>query len=264
MPGDDWELDDWEDEAFDEDVWDHSQLDLEDPAPQEPLDEPDLDVVTPSAGAALGDDELIAGATAVADTATQSVERGGAGMGWSAWDVGTIFALGGWLADHHAANTAEQVGAVLAAHGRGRGDGAKLLGAAHPPPPSGYPYHTADGTLKVGDLLHPGPLSAELVAAVRAGSDLMIQAESPSGADQALVLIISAVPLSHGPRLWVVAEEHTGGFKATRLIPVFESLPNNGVGIFATDYPSEAVDAAAWACRREGLPLEALEVTKLR
>ena len=78
------------------------------------------------------------------------------------------------------------------------------------------------------------------------------------------MLIISAVPFSSGPRLWVVAGEHTGGFRATRLIPVFEPEGSIGAGIFATDHPTEAVDAAAWACRREGLPLEALEVIDLR
>ena len=268
MPDDDWELDDWEDEAFDEDVWDHTQLDLEDPAEvidEDSSDDPEFDVLASSTGVALGDDdELTEGGIGVADTPTRSAERGGAGMGWSAWDVGTIFALGGWLADHHAANTAEQVAAVLAAHGTVRGDGAKPRGAAHPPPSSGYGYGTADGGLNVGDPLDQGALYAELEGAVRVGCDLMIQAEGPSGPDGALVLIISAVPFSSGPRLWVVAEEHTGGFKATRLIPVFEPEGNIGAGIFATDYPSEAVDAAVWACRREGLPLEALEVTDVR
>ena len=140
MPDDDWELDDWEDEAFDEDVWDHTQLDLEEAAEvidEEPFDDPEFDVLASSAGVALGDhDELTEGGIGVVDTPTRSAERGGAGMGWSAWDVGTIFALGGWLADHHAATTAEQVGGVLAAHGRGRGEGAKPLGAAHPPRPA--------------------------------------------------------------------------------------------------------------------------------
>lgn len=59
-------------------------------------------------------------------------------MGWSAWDVGTVFALGGWLADHHAENTARQVAAALAEHGSGRG-ATQPLGAAHPPPPSPLP-----------------------------------------------------------------------------------------------------------------------------
>ena len=166
MPDDDWELDDWEDEAFDVDVWDHSQLDLESSAEvfsEEPFDDPELDVLASSLGVALGDhDELTEGGIGIADTPTRSAERGGAVMGWSAWDVGTIFALGGWLADHHAARTAEQVGSVLAAHGTGRGEGAMRLGAAHPPPPSGYRSDTADGGLNVGGPLDQGALYAEL------------------------------------------------------------------------------------------------------
>ena len=269
MPGDDWELDDWEDEAFDEDVYDHSQLDLEDTTDavvdDEALDDPEFDVVASSAGTALGgDDELTEGGLAVAGVPARPAQLGGSGMGWSAWDVGTIFALGGWLADHHAANTAEQVGAVLAAHGSGRGDDARTLGAAQPPPSSGYRYDTAAGSLKVGDPLHQGVLYAELAAAVASGRDLMFQARCPSGSDRELVLVISAVPFSSGPRLWVVAEENPGGFKVTRLIPVFEPEGTIGAGIFATDHPSEAADAAAWACRREGLPLEALVVTERR
>jgi hypothetical protein len=247
MPDDDWGLDDWEDESFDEDVWDHTQLDLEEVAEDvdEPVDDADL--------TGLGRSGL----------SERSTGREGLAMGWSAWEVGTIFALGGWLADHHTATTAEQVKSVLAAHASGRDDHASPLGSAHPPPASGYPYDNAQGTLQVGDALDQGVLYAELQAAISNGRHLMIQAESPPGADHALVLIISAVPFSSGPRLWVVAEENPGGFKATRLVPVFAPVDIRA-GVFATDHPSEAADAAAWACRREGFPPEALTITERR
>jgi hypothetical protein len=87
MPGDDWELDDWEDEAFDEDVYDHSQLDLEDTTDavvdDEPLHDPEFDVVAASAGMAPGDDdELTEGGPAVVGVPGRRAQRGGSGMGW--------------------------------------------------------------------------------------------------------------------------------------------------------------------------------------
>ena len=185
-------------------------------------------------------------------------------MGWDPWDVGTIFALGGWLADHHAESTARQVAAVLAERDAGRDAAGRPIGASHPPPPSGYPYDTARGTLAVGDPLDQGRLYAELATAATTGRELMIQAEGPDGAGGPLLLYLSAVPLSSGPRLWVVAEERPGGFQGSRLIPVFEPHRSSGAAIFATDHPSEAADAAVWACGREGVSLAALTVTVRR
>jgi hypothetical protein len=58
----------------------------------------------------------------------------------------------------------------------------------------------------------------------------------------------------------VVAEAHPGGFNPSRLIPVFERSTDGKVAIFATDHAHEAVDAAVWACEREGVPLHRFRV----
>jgi hypothetical protein len=60
---------------------------------------------------------------------------------------------------------------------------------------------------------------------------------------------------------WVVAEENPGNFVALRLVPVFERVQSSGAGVYATDHPSEAVDAVIWACQREGISLDTLTVT---
>ena len=270
---DDWMMDDWEEDSFDEDVEDHSEFgtpaaveaasfdDLED---EGEFDQPPL--VAASFAYDEDDEEpeffaqLDGGGSTATAPATQT-HAGGARMGWSAWDVGTVFALGGWLADHHADRTAQQVAAALAERSIERPATGTRLGAAHPPPPSGYPYQTATGTLHVEDPVDQGALFAELSMAEGRGQDLMIQAEGPVDVDRTLVLIISAVPGSSGPRFWVVAEEHASGFSASRLIPTFERNAASGVAIFATDHAHEAVDAAAWACQREGLPLREFHVT---
>ena len=263
---DDWELDDWEEEAFDEDVYDHSELEVPtevevasfDDAEEELFDEPW------SAPAAVEDDEdtelFDGGGSAAAEPAART-DTGGERMGWDPWDVGTVFALGGWLADHHADRTAQQVAAALAERNVGRPASGSPLGAAHPPPPSGYPYQDAVGTLRVEDAVDQGALFAELSGAEARGQDLMFQAEGPVDVDRPLVLIISAVPWSSGPRFWVVAEEHRGGFSPARLIPVFERSAGSGVAVFATDHAHEAVDAAVWACEREGVPLHEFHIT---
>ena len=265
---DDWEMDDWEEESFDEDVYDHSELETtidveveaynDEDAEEESFDAPW------SAPAAIEDDEeleLHGGGGSAAPEPAVRTDTGGGRMGWSAWDVGTVFALGGWLADHHADRTAQQVAAALAERNIERPSSGSPLGAALPPPPSGYPYTGAAGTLTVDDSLDQGALFAVLSRAEASGQDLMIQAEGPTDLDRPLVLIVSAVPGSAGPRFWVVAEEHAGGFSASRLIPIFERNAENGVGIFATDHAHEAVDAAAWACQREGIPLREFHIT---
>jgi hypothetical protein len=165
------------------------------------------------------------------------------------------------MADRHADRTAQQIARALSGDGIARPAGATAVGAAHPPPPSGYPYGVARGSLAVGDLVDQGRLFAELDTASTAGRGLMLQAEGPRGP---LLLVLSVVPLSDGPRLWVVAEEREGGFSATRLVPVFLRERNGGLAIFASDHPTEAVDAAAWACQREGSSLARLTVTERR
>jgi hypothetical protein len=272
---DDWMMDDWEEESFDEDVDDHSNFgtfaEVETASFDDDMEyDEEFDQVS-SVAAAFADDEddeeteFFAPFDGGGSTATAPAARtpaGGGRMGWSAWDVGTVFALGGWLADHHADRTAQQVAAALAERNIERPASGTRLGAAHPPPSSGYPYQAAAGTLTVDDPLDQGALFAELVTAEARGQDLMIQAEGPVDLDRTLVLIISAVPGSSGPRFWVVAEEQASGFGATRLIPVFERNAASAVAIFATDHAHEAVDAAAWACQREGLPIHEFHVAQ--
>ncbi len=270
---DDGMLDDWGEDTFDQDIDDHSDADMsaavkaasfDDVGDDEDLDHPS------SVTAAFADDEnddeteflarFDGGGLAATETTARTPARGQR-MGWSAWDVGTVFALGGWLADHHADRTAQKVTTALAERNIGRPASGTRLGAAHPPPPSGYPYEAATGTLLVEDPVDQGALYAELSRAEARGQDLMIQAEGPVDLDRTLVLIISAVPASSGPRFWVVAEEHQGGFSASRLIPTFERHAASGVAIFATDHAHEAVDATVWACQREGLSLREFHLT---
>ena len=237
MP-DDWELDDWEDEAFDEGVWDASQVDD---------------------GAGLFDDEGMADQGPLTYAA-----QGGGPVAWSAWDVGTVFALGGWLADHHAEHTARQIAAALAEQGTAVPSVEGPRGAAHPPPASGIRYGAEPGTLTVGAACDPGVLFTELQMASLGGRDLMFSLRGPDASEGPFSLVVSAVPRSGGPQLWVVAEEFAGGFAASRLVPVFELEPHGRLAIFATDHAHEAVDAAMWACRRAGATLDALTVTERR
>ena len=264
---DDWEMDDWEEEAFDEDVYDHSELEMPPEAAVASFDDADeaeceaFDESWSAAIAAEDDEdlELLDGGGSAATESTERTHIGGGRMGWNAWDVGTVFALGGWLADHHAERTAQQIAATLAERNTGR-PATGGLGAAHPPPSSGYPYRDAVGVLSDEDAIDQGALYAELSRAEVRGQDLMLQAERPVDLDRPLVLIISAVPWSSGPQFWVVAEEQRGGFSPARLIPVFEQAQGGGVAVFATDYAHEAVDAAVWACEREGVSLREFHV----
>jgi hypothetical protein len=262
---DDWEMDDWEEEAFDEDVYDHSELETAtgvgvasfgDDVDEEEFDEP----WSAAASVENAEDSEAFDGDGLAAESVARTDAGGERMGWSAWDVGTVFALGGWLADHHADRTAQQVAAALAERNVGRPANRAALSAAHPPPPSGYPYRDSVGSLTIEDPVDQGALFAELSRAESRGEDLMIQAEGPVDLDRPLVLIVSAVPGSVGPRFWVVAEAHPGGFNPSRLIPVFERSTEGKVAIFATDHAHEAVDAAGWACEREGVPLHQFHV----
>lgn len=243
MP-DDWELDDWDDDAFDEDVWDVTQLDLE------------------------GDEDLEA-LDAEAPPATSTRVNGGEEtVGWSAWEVGTVFALGGWLADHHAEQVGQHVADALRDGPSGRGHDRAPAGprraAPHPPPSTGYAYEAMATPCLIGYPLNQQALFADLIAACALGHDLLVQAEGEGPSGGRLVLVMSAVGSSTGPRLWVVAEEHPRGFSATRLVPVFQRDQVAGVGVFATDYAIQAADAAVWACQREGVTLESLTVTHRR
>jgi hypothetical protein len=266
---DDWMFDDWEDEEFDEDVHDLAEVEeseeesfggFDDVLAAEGVDDIEaLETWGDEPATELGGLEA---ADVPLGTNRASTTTGGERMGWSAWDVGTVFAIGGWMADQHADRTARQVAAALAERDISRPPGGRPLGAEQPPPSSGFPYDTAAPSLVVGAPLAQGSLFAELHRATTTGSEVMIQAQGPGGPEGTLLLVISAVPSSSGPRLWVVAEEHPDGFSATRLVPVFVPERSAQLAIFATDHATEAADAAAWACGREGVALDRLTVTR--
>jgi hypothetical protein len=205
------------------------------------------------AAAGRGDDLLTA--------RTVQVEQG-RGMTWSAWDVGAVFALGGWLLDQHAAQIGAEVRQALTEAGSLRSPEGRLRGAPHPAPPSGHRYGSEAGTLEVGGPLLPGLVYAETRAASAAGRGLLVQAEGSSPAGGRLVLVVSVVPSTGGPQLWVVAEERPDGFSAARLLPVFQRDPSGGLAIFATDDPGELADAVVWACARENVAPELLDVVR--
>jgi hypothetical protein len=192
---------------------------------------------------------------------------GGRGMGeermsWSAWDVGTAFGLGGWLLDQHAEQVGRQVRAAVAASATAPDTDAGPRGAPHPPPSSGHRYGTDAGVHRVGDPLRPGWVYSELAGASSRGRDLLLQAEGDGPAGGRLVLLVSAIPGSTGPRLWVVAEQHPGGFTSSRLVPVFQADASGVFAVFATDHAAEAADAVIWACGRENVPVDHLRVVR--
>jgi hypothetical protein len=183
-------------------------------------------------------------------------------MSWSAWDVGFAFGLGGWLLDQHAEQVGREVRAALAHSSTPPATHPGPRGAPHPPPPSGQAHGTDAGTHGVGDPLRLGWLHSELAdASVRSG-DLLLQAEGDGPGGGRLVLVVSAVPGSAGPSLWVVAEQRPGGFAASRLVPVFQADGSGGFAVFATDLAGQAVDAVAWACAREGVRPESLTISR--
>jgi hypothetical protein len=172
-------------------------------------------------------------------------------MSWDAWDVGTAFALGGWVLDQHAERVGRQLRAALTEAGTSTAGAPRS--APHPPPPSGVRYEAGAGTLTGGNPLDPRRLYGELLAATAHGRGLMLQAEGKTTTGGRVVLVVSSVPGSVGPGLWVVAEQHPGGFAASRLTPVFQADPSGAVAVFATDLAVEAADAVVWACQRVGI-----------
>jgi hypothetical protein len=272
---DDWELDDWDEDTFDEDEWDASQGEHD--GASDDLDEGFDELAAPETEPFAADPHRAVGGgrgagggagAAPAGAGGSGAAAGGAGDGglsWSAWEVGTVFALGGWLADHHAAAVGRQVRDALAAGaGQRAAGGARPRGAPQPAPPSGVRYATATGSVRLGEPLDAAALCAELAAAGRAGRDLLLQAEGCGPGGGALVLVISAVPSSAGPGFWIVAEEHRGGFSASHLVPVFQPERQGGLAVFASDLAEEAADAAVWACGRAGVALTDLRVTQRR
>lgn len=251
---DDWELDAWEDEAFDEDVYDYSDAELE--ADDLGVEDEEEQFASHGLVAVSTNDANLVEVAADGGTAPGLEVRDrsqGDGVGWSAWEVGTIFALGGWLADHHAEEAARRIAEALEEHGRSRPSG-RAIGATRVAPPSGHSYVGATGQVEVGGSAEPRLLAADLATADERDRGLMVQLEA-GGKGRTLLMILSVVTWSSGPRLWVVAEEHSGGFMASRLLPVFQRAEGGGAAVFATDHVAEAVDAALWAAGREGLSL---------
>lgn len=250
-----WELDDWEGEAFDEDVHDHSEL--------EGVSEGLVGVEEAFVDAPSGEDSavLLGGGLAATPDASERGHHGGSRMGWSAWEVGTVFALGGWLADRHAHETGGQVAAALT-------ELRLQAPPEHPrrgrPPPTSTVYKDEGGRLELEGELDPSSLYSELLGAAALSRDLMVQARGPVGIGRDLRLVISALPSPEGLRFWVIAEATPDGFSTSRLLPVFEAEPQGRYAIFTTDHASETVDAATWACGREGLDLVEFRVTAMQ
>lgn len=273
--GDDWDLDG--DELFlDDELDSHDDWEVE-PDPghavgfgtDDPAEEEGWGLAAAGAGelgvhegVGMWSDEPAAtgggGVPAGQGAAAGSGER----MSWDAWDVGVAFGLGGWMLDRHAEQVGEQVRAALAEAGTHVRAGDALRSAPHPPPPTGLRYQAGAGTLATGDRLDPGRVYAELLAATSHARGLLLQAEGHTPAVGRAVVIISAVPGSAGPGLWVVAEQHPYGFAASRLVPVFQADASGGFAVFATDVVLEATEAVVWACRREGIEPTDLTVTR--
>ena len=185
-------------------------------------------------------------------------------MTWSAWDVGVVFGLGGWLLDHHAAQVGQQIRDALAEAGTDTSTTPTPRGAPYPPPPSGNLYRADASQQNIGAHLDQGRLYGELVTTNTHDRDLLIEAEGQTPTGGKVVVAISFVALSAGPRMWVVVEMHPDGFSAARLAPVFQCDAQARLLYFATDSAVEAVDAVAWACHREGVEVSALTVTRRR
>lgn len=270
---DDW--DDWDELGFEaDDLLDHEDLDEEDEL-EAALDDggEDVDEWDPDWSV---DEVLSADVDADGGLPVVSAPAGGGGgpvgtsaraqevrrVSWSAWDVGAVFALGGWLLDQHAEHVGAQVREALAAQGTARVPGGAPRRAPHPAPPSGHPYVAGPDIHEVGGPLLPGVVYAEALAASSAGRSLLLQAEGQSPSGGRLVLIVSVVPSTAGPSMWVVAEERPEGFSAARLLPVFQRDQSGGLAVFATDDPAEVADAVAWACARENVAPELLDVVR--
>jgi hypothetical protein len=271
MP-DDW--DDWDELGFEvDDRFDHEDLDEEDEL-EAAFEDGDQDVDAWDPG--WSDDEAVAGGDVLGDPRGVTVPAGGAGgdvatrvqtredrpLGWSSWDVGAAFALGGWLLDQHAEQVGAQVREALTAQGTARASDGAPRGAPHPAPPSGHRYVAGPDIHRVGGPLLPAAVYAEAVAASAAGRGLLLQAEGRSPAGGRLVLVLSVVPSTAGPSMWVVAEERPDGFSAARLLPVFQRDQSGGLAVFATDVAAEMADAVVWACARENVAPELLDVVR--
>jgi hypothetical protein len=270
MP-DDW--DDWDELGFEvDDPFDHADLDEEEEL-EASFGNADGDAWDPD----WHDEEILAGGVgADGDVRVVTAPAGGDGgagvtstrtredrsVGWSAWDVGAVFALGGWLLDQHAERVGAQVRQALAAQGTSRVPGSAPRGAPYPAPPSGHRYVPGPDAHAVGGPLLPEVVYAETLAASVAGRGLLLQAEGQSPAGGRLVLLVSVVPSTAGPSMWVVAEERPDGFSAARLLPVFQRDQSGGLAIFATDDAAEVADAVAWACARENVAPELLDVVR--
>jgi hypothetical protein len=263
---DDWGSDDWGSDDWASPGWDANGApdarevgpDSSDPGPSH-----DGGVLTAPGHSGSPDGDAASAGSGGGGVPTSGGGHGGreSGMTWSAWDVGAAFAMGGWLLDQHAAQVGAQVRqALLDARADHSPDGS-LPGAPHRAPSSGHRYGSETGTLEVGGPLLPGLVYAEARAASAAGRGLLVQAEGLSPAGGRLVLVVSVVPSTGSPELWAVAEERPDGFSAARLVPVFQRDPSGGLAVFATG-PGELADAVVWACTRENVAPELLDVVR--
>jgi hypothetical protein len=250
----------FEDEEFDE-FGDHGMQAFDDLDDLDELDEESLHDLGGGIAAGVGFGDADAGSAAGVGVAAAAVAEP-AGRRWSAWEVGTVFALGGALLDSHAEQVARQVRQELQRAGIARSHDHDHRRAPHPAPAHRYRYQPNLVRLAVGDPLDPDRLFRDLGLAIAPDRHLLIQAEGTAPSGGRLVLVISVLAHPAGPMMWVVAELHPGGFSASRLVPVFRPDDSGTMAVFATDYASQATDAVRFACDREGVPTTALTVTR--
>jgi hypothetical protein len=250
---------DGEDQEDDE-FGDHDVQASDDLDDLDELDEESLHELGGGIAAGTGFGDADAGGAAGVGVAAASAEP--VGPRWSAWEVGTVFALGGALLDSHAEQVARQVRQELQRAGVARSHDHDHRPAPHPAPAHRYRYQPHLVPLAIGDPLGPDRLFHDLGLAIPPDRHLLIQAEGTAPSGGKLVLVISALAHPAGPMMWVVAELHPGGFSASRLVPVFQADASGAMAVFATDYASQATDAARFACDREGVPTTALTVTR--
>ena len=287
---DDWELDDWEEDSFDEDEWDATQAHLgtgllgvfdeeEDP---DDADEPDseergwgwADTAWDSPGDELeegpepwwsGSGAGGAGVARAEETGARDASRSEPTV--SAWDVGTGFALAGWLLDRHA----DRIERAVSDQRYAPGDRDPAALPTPPPPqprppakqaqradpvaaPSGGPVDWSAAPLEVGDAVTRSALAIRLTIEAAEDTEVALTLE-PIAGSPALRVVVIVTALTPPHRFWVVVDEHAEGFSTARMLPVFATDGEARRAIHRTVDPAGAVDAVEWAYAREGVSL---------
>jgi hypothetical protein len=242
---DDWELDDDEDAEGDgepEDVWGGLG-----PGLDEGEGEGEWDLFEPAGGSG--------GGTAV----TAGGDDSG---GVNAWDVGTGFALAGWLLDRHADRIADRVGHQVAA--RDPNGPVPESRGPRPSSPSSAPSTLAGvdwdaSPLRDGEPVTRSRLAVTIALRVGARRDLYLWARHPAAVDtdgeadfELSVLVQRLAPEHEAPSI-VVRFEDPEGTAPARLADSFSRLGRGpSVMRLCTD-TADAVNAVQWVLERYSL-----------